>query len=92
MIDIININDVLSLFDEHGLNKLENSVLIEQQYKDALDRNKDTELDGLAQVFFLDRETNPNIVELRGLWFDSTGKRVEKPVEKLNIIKAKQGE
>lgn len=92
MIEINNINDVFSLFDEHGPNELENSVLIEQQYKDALDRNKDTELDGLAQVFFLDRETNPNVIEVLGLWFDSTGKRVERPVEKINMIKAKLGE
>lgn len=95
MIDINNINDVLSLFDEQGPNKLENSVLIEEQYKDALDRNKDTELDGLAQVFFVDRETDPNVVEIRGIWFNSDGERVDRPDDKLKIIKhkdMKQGE
>jgi hypothetical protein len=95
MIDINNINDVLSLFDEHGPNKLENSVLIEEQYRNALERNSDTELDGLAQVFFVDRETDPNVVEIRGIWFNSDGERVDRPDDKLKIIKhkdMKQGE
>ena len=90
MIDINNINDVLSKFDENGPNKLENSVLIEEQYKDGLERNVGTELDGLAQVFFVDRETNPNVVEIRGLWFDTKGVRVDRPEEKLNKIKQKE--
>lgn len=91
---VTNIEELMAEFDASTEGRLENPESIQEQFINSLQINEGTLLDGYSQVFYLDRSrmTEDKVVEMKAMWFDTSGNMVDRPAEIINMIRANKKE